>query len=820
MENNNSSSSSSSAQPVTTGLPPPVEEDEDNTNDDDHHAPARKRQRVRLSCFECRRRKLSCSRELPCDRCIKSGTPERCSYESRSGSTAGLTSSSERGSFGPSAPAISFGTDPRRPLAGPSSARTSVDATVVRDVARDHERIQKLELEVTQLKAALSKQASVDGSTIVASPSTLKDVAKETPPGPAPAEALHGPYPHDCPGDGLEFKFIKGHNFKTRYFSPYNSWSSVKELTGISPFMKETAAEWLRPLNISNKDRKKRKEDREKKFEKSDPSLEAYLPTREETDALVTVYLDQFEQIHRILHIPSFKKEYAGFWESPPKRTAAFTALILSLISVASCLDMQASNKFVGAKSSSFQTAEKWIKACDEWFDRQSQKHRKLVHYQIACLSYLAKRVNVIKKKRFWMTSGAIIREGITLGLHQDPEHMGTKMLPYWQEMRRRIWATMVEFDVQASFDQGLPTLMSQVYNDADAPRNIDDEGFDEESLELPESRPSSEHTFSSYQHLSRQSLSLRLELNRILTGPLPKPDWDQAIRYTELISQEIDALPEWNLDDDKSPESSHKPILAHTLLHLQLRQYLLPLLQPFLKLRKYNSKYQLAEFLYYNAARDIVLMHDRLFQKGIRALYFLRDDTMIATWNLCNVMLYQPRGMFLLLLSLFCKPHSQQTLIFSILLSPHPDSTGLIMSSAQETLKLIEKCIAMKEDRILRSSSNDPVGYFSICAAFGLLETHLGTKAPEAAKAAAAERFIGLHYKLLAYQVPPYCQQPQAADDAGAGASQTAPGQDLVNRAKVSIRYSKYLPPNSPAAIRSPKAKREKFITGNNNNS
>lgn len=141
-------------------------------------------------------------------------------------------------------------------------------------------------------------------------------------------------------------------------------------------------------------------------------------------------------------------------------------------------------------------------------------------------------------------------------------------------------------------------------------------------------------------------------------------------------------------------------------------------------------------------------------------------------------------------------------------------------MSSAQETLKLIEKCIAMKEDRILRSSSNDPVGYFSICAAFGLLETHLGTKAPEAAKAAAAERFIGLHYKLLAYQVPPYCQQPQAADDAGAGASQTAPGQDLVNRAKVSIRYSKYLPPNSPAAIRSPKAKREKFITGNNNNS
>ncbi len=618
---------------------------EEELNDEDHHARARKRQRVRLSCFECRRRKLSCSRELPCDRCIKSGTPERCSYESRSGSTAGPAT--EKGSFGPFAPTVSFSPDPRRPVVSQPTTRPAVDATVVRDVARDHERIQKLELEVTQLKAALSKQASVDGSTAVASPSTLKDGVKETPVGPAPAEVLHGAHYHqaECTGDGLEFKFIKGQNFKTRYFSPYNSWSSVKELTGISPFMQETAAEWLRPLNISNKDRKRRKEDREKKFEEPDPCLEALVPSREETDALVNVYLDQFEQIHRILHIPTFKKEYAEFWESPPKRNAAFTALILAMLAVSSCLDMQASNRFVGVKSSSFQTAEKWIKTCDGWIDKQSQKHRKLVHYQIICLSYLAKRVNIIKKKRFWTAAGATVRDGITLGLHQDPDHMGTKMLPYWQEMRRRIWATMVEFDVQASFDQGLPTLLSQVYNDTDAPRNIDDEGFDEDSLELPESRPSSEYTFTSYQHLSRQSLSLRLELNRILTGPLPKPDWDQAIRYSELISQEIDALPDWDLDNGKSPGSSHKPILAYTLLHLQLRQYLLPLFQPFVKLRKYNSKYQLGEFLYYNAARDIVLMHDKLYQKEIRALYFLREDSMIATWTLCNTTLHQPRG-------------------------------------------------------------------------------------------------------------------------------------------------------------------------------
>jgi hypothetical protein len=78
-------------------------------------------------------------------------------------------------------------------------------------------------------------------------------------------------------------------------------------------------------------------------------------------------------------------------------------------------------------------------------------------------------------------------------------------------------------------------------------------------------------------------------------------------------------------------------------------------------------------------------------------------------------------------------------------------------MAYSGETMKLIEKCIALKEDRVLRCGNNDPWGYSSMCAVLGLLETHLGIKTSEAAKASAAERFISLHYKLLAYQVSIY---------------------------------------------------------------
>ncbi|KAI1381119.1 hypothetical protein F4677DRAFT_402178 [Hypoxylon crocopeplum] len=734
----------------SSSMHPPPDDDEhehDNDNEDHQQGPARKRQRVRLSCLECRRRKLSCSRELPCDRCIKSGTPDRCTYESRPGSTLGPVG--EKTSFvPPPAPPVTYGAEVRRPSANPPPVRREVETSVLRDAARDHERIRRLELEVAHLRGTLSKQASIDGSTIVASPSTLKDSVKD-------GQSIPSTTPQNCV-EVSEYQNLRGHDFKTKYFGPHNAWSSLQELTGIFHFMKETAEEWLKPLNIQKKDRRKRKEEREKKFTEGDVVLEALLPPKEETDSLVAIYLDQFEQIHRIIHLPTFKAEYDAFWDPAKTKTASFTALLLSMMSVSSCLDMQASNKFVGVKSSSIQMAEKWIKACDEWYDRQSQKHRKLVHYQIACLLYLAKRVNIIKKKRFWTTSGTMIRDSITVGLHQDPDHVTAKISPYYAEMRRRLWSTMVEFDVQASFDQGLPTLISSVHNDSDAPKNIDDDSFDENSQVLPVSRPSNEYTASSYQHLSRRSLALRVELTKLLTGPPVELEWEQVLQYSDMITHEIDQLPSWDMESEKYPGCSQKPILSHTLLHLQLRQYLIPLHQPYLKLRKYNSKYQVAELIYYTAARDIVMMHDKLYQKAIRTLYFLREDTMNSVINLCNVTLHQPK-----------------------------DSLSLVMSNAPETLRLIERCIAMKEDRVLRCGNNDPWGYSSMCAAYGLLETHMGIKTAEAAKASAAERFISLHYKLLAFQIPPY---PNAPSHPHTTSPQTA--QDPISRAKSITPY------------------------------
>ena len=132
-----------------------------------------------------------------------------------------------------------------------------------------------------------------------------------------------------------------------------------------------------------------------------------------------------------------------------------------------------------------------------------------------------------------------------------------------------------------------------------------------------------------------------------MLTGPPEDLDYDQVIRYTNEINQEIDSLPSWDLSSSSQEEGSKLPLLAYTLLHIQLRQYIIPLHQPYLRLRKANSKYQYSEIIYYNAARDMVLLHDKLTEQGVRTLNFLREDNLTLAINLCSVTMLQPRGKY-----------------------------------------------------------------------------------------------------------------------------------------------------------------------------
>ncbi len=207
------------SEPRTDRSESPGSEQQDSFDTNGDRRPPRKRQRVRLSCLECRRRKLSCDREFPCSRCLSSGTPERCEYETR----PGLAPPNKLGL----APTAITGLDARLDarLSLPSSGGES---SLHRRDLRETDRIRRLELEVAQLKGLLAKQVSVDGSTVLAhSPPVVRHEVNDEP---EPSLPPFLQQTQDPGADKEELRFFRGKEFKTRYFGPHSAFLAFSEV--------------------------------------------------------------------------------------------------------------------------------------------------------------------------------------------------------------------------------------------------------------------------------------------------------------------------------------------------------------------------------------------------------------------------------------------------------------------------------------------------------------------------------------------------------------------------------------------------------------
>ena len=370
--------------------------------------------------------------------------------------------------------------------------------------------------------------------------------------------------------------------------------------------------------------------------------LEGLLPPKDDTDALVLFYLDHFEQLHRVVHIPTFKREYAEFWVLGRSRYPAMTALVLSMISISPYISVSSVDP-TPIPSRYRPMPVQWISACDEWLGQQGSKHPKLVHYQVSCLVYLAKRMNMIRKKRFWKETGSLIQNAIIDGLHRDPSPNVDSF--YTREMKRRIWAVLRELDLQNAFEYGLPTLLHNIDSDVAAPANLNDEDFDEASKVRPVLQPPSQYTCTSYQSHSFRSWTLRLEISRRLfsIGSSKALSYEDVLRYTHEVTQAIHALPPWDIDEVKGENIPKLRILAYAFLHFQLKECILAIHRPYLQ--RDNSKFWLSENVIYHMSRDILLLNSKLAGSGIQSLTLLREDLLLASLNLTRITMLQPKG-------------------------------------------------------------------------------------------------------------------------------------------------------------------------------
>jgi hypothetical protein len=93
-----------------------------------------------------------------------------------------------------------------------------------------------------------------------------------------------------------------------------------------------------------------------------------------------------------------------------------------------------------------------------------------------------------------WILLGTIVQLAMHMGYHRDPKQF-KGMTAFDGEMRKRIWATVVELDLGVSAQMGLPRLIKQWQTDTPEPLNLQDGDFNKSTIVMPQSRPETDLT-------------------------------------------------------------------------------------------------------------------------------------------------------------------------------------------------------------------------------------------------------------------------------------------------------------------------------------
>ncbi|CAI7583872.1 unnamed protein product [Penicillium glandicola] len=248
--------------------------------------------------------------------------------------------------------------------------------------------------------------------------------------------------------------------------------------------------------------------------------ITADLPSKDICDALVDCYLRTFEKVYRVLHIPSFKKEYATFWESGTRHDPIFLVQ-LKLVLAIGCTTH---DDELSLRSS----AVRFVYETQTWLAQPEYKARLGIPFlQAHILFFLARELLGVDGGMNWIAAGTLIRTAVYMGLHRDPVQI-PNLSGFASEMRRRLWNTILELCLQSSMESGGPALISVEEFDTEAPRNFDDDDIDAEHS-IP--HPENQLTSSSIAIAFRKTFPMRLAIAKFLNDFGSQGSYEEAIR-------------------------------------------------------------------------------------------------------------------------------------------------------------------------------------------------------------------------------------------------------------------------------------------------
>lgn len=309
------------------------------------------------------------------------------------------------------------------------------------------------------------------------------------------------------------------------------------------------------------------------------------LPSREVADAMVELYFQCFESAHRILHEPTFWAEYQSYWGSPATVPAGLRIKILLVIAIGFGV-----SNHDGVDDAHSTMVHQWIYSAQNWLSGPLEKDRlNITGMQVHCLTILARQVFSIGGDLVWVSTGSLVHGAMQIGLHRDPRHL-PKISLLQAEVRRRLWATILDMVAQTSLDSAMPPRISFDEFDTEAPSNINDHEIDDSTQILP-LHPRNVFTSTSIQLILFDTLRLRLRVLQLINGLHSELYYPDVLTLSSEITEAYRACHKFLDDNANSGVTS----FHRMLLEFLLRRFLLPLHCPF------ASKSRNNELFYYS---------------------------------------------------------------------------------------------------------------------------------------------------------------------------------------------------------------------------
>lgn len=224
-------------------------------------------------------------------------------------------------------------------------------------------------------------------------------------------------------------------------------------------------------------------------------------------------------------------------------------------------------------------SAMQWVHEAQLWLLLPPEKSRMTIAgIQIMCMLTIAKATSAVGQDLTWVTTGGLVRQAMYMGLHRDPSCLAD-MSVYRAEVRRRLWATILELNLQSAYDAGGPPLISAKHYDTRLPANLDDSQLTDESdaTKAPVNPPDT-LTDMSVQLALLRSQPLRLAILKHVNEFRSKDSYPETLRLNSELTKACRTLTEtlaaltYAQQERAASSSSSRPVVI-TQFHCGLVQ-------------------------------------------------------------------------------------------------------------------------------------------------------------------------------------------------------------------------------------------------------